>query len=153
MDGGCGTHGARRTRKGHADLHAASAEDADARAEDAAAATPPAAAEAWAALRDCSLVVGLHPDSATESIVDFALATGKPFAVVPCCVCAVDFPGRNVTSFDGLVRHLVAKAPERIRVCTLDGFAGRNLCVYAHGAGEAGRAAADAAATCSECVS
>ena len=31
-------------------------------------------------------VVGLHPDEATEAIVDCALAHGKPFAVVPCCV-------------------------------------------------------------------
>jgi hypothetical protein len=33
-------------------------------------------------LRDCSVVIGLHPDQATEHIVNFALANGKPFAVV-----------------------------------------------------------------------
>ena len=37
-----------------------------------------------AALRDCSAVVGLHSDHATEWIVDFALERGIPFAVVPC---------------------------------------------------------------------
>ena len=37
-------------------------------------------------LQSCSLVLGLHPDQATDSIVDFALQFGKPFAVVPCCV-------------------------------------------------------------------
>ena len=31
-------------------------------------------------------LVGLHPDEATEAIVDCALANRKPFAVVPCCV-------------------------------------------------------------------
>ena len=31
-------------------------------------------------------VIGLHPDEATEAIVDCALAHNKPFAVVPCCV-------------------------------------------------------------------
>lgn len=33
-------------------------------------------------------VVGMHPDQATDAIVDFALACSKPFAVVPCCVFA-----------------------------------------------------------------
>ena len=37
-------------------------------------------------LQTCSLVLGLHPDQATDSIVDFAMHFGKPFAVVPCCV-------------------------------------------------------------------
>ena len=37
-------------------------------------------------LQACSLVIGLHPDQATDSIVDFAMQFGKPFAVVPCCV-------------------------------------------------------------------
>jgi hypothetical protein len=37
-------------------------------------------------LEDCSIVVGLHPDQATEPIVDFALENNKSFAVVPCCV-------------------------------------------------------------------
>jgi len=37
-------------------------------------------------LQSCSLVLGLHPDQATDSIVDFALQFNKPFAVVPCCV-------------------------------------------------------------------
>lgn len=42
--------------------------------------------EAADCLQDCSLVVGLHPDQATDSIVDFALQHSKSFAVVPCCV-------------------------------------------------------------------
>jgi hypothetical protein len=44
-----------------------------------------------AAKARCDLVVGMHPDQATEPIVDFALKAGKPFAVVPCCV----FPREN----------------------------------------------------------
>jgi hypothetical protein len=39
-------------------------------------------------MADCSAVVGLHPDQATEAIVDFAVKQRKPFAVVPCCVFA-----------------------------------------------------------------
>ena len=37
-------------------------------------------------LRNASLVVGLHPDQATNAILDFALETNKPFVLVPCCV-------------------------------------------------------------------
>ena len=33
-----------------------------------------------------SLIVGLHPDEATEHIIDCCLAKGIPFAVAPCCV-------------------------------------------------------------------
>jgi hypothetical protein len=42
------------------------------------------------------LVVGFHPDQATEPIVDFALSQGVPFAVVPCCVFGRDFPHRRL---------------------------------------------------------
>ena len=97
--------------------------------------TVPAALEACRILRECSVAVGMHPDSATESIVDYALAMGKPFAVVPCCVCAVDFPlrvdarRRPVHSHAAFVAYLQAKDPQRIRVATLP-FGGKNLVVY-----------------------
>eukprot|EP00571_Detonula_confervacea_P000313 CAMPEP_0172331174 /NCGR_PEP_ID=MMETSP1058-20130122/61790_1 /TAXON_ID=83371 /ORGANISM="Detonula confervacea, Strain CCMP 353" /LENGTH=350 /DNA_ID=CAMNT_0013048429 /DNA_START=524 /DNA_END=1573 /DNA_ORIENTATION=- len=39
-----------------------------------------------AAVRDASIVVGLHADGATDAIVDAALLYRKPFVVVPCCV-------------------------------------------------------------------
>jgi hypothetical protein len=44
--------------------------------------------ELW---ESCSMVVGMHPDEATEPIVDACLKSGKAFAVVPCCV----FPEMN----------------------------------------------------------
>jgi hypothetical protein len=44
------------------------------------------AGEALACLRGAGLVVGFHPDSATEPAVDLALELQVPFAVVPCCV-------------------------------------------------------------------
>ena len=50
----------------------------------------------WHAFADCSVVVGMHPDQATEAIVDFAAKFGKPFAVVPCCVFPQLFPHRTV---------------------------------------------------------
>lgn len=33
-----------------------------------------------------------HPSPAPEFVVDLAIAHGKPFAVVPCCVYPADFP-------------------------------------------------------------
>jgi hypothetical protein len=88
------------------------------------------------ALRFCSAVVGLHPDQAAEPLVDFALQWKKPFAVVPCCTYAKDFPGRRlrsgkeVKSYEDLLAYLVEKDPEHIRVVTLP-FGGKNQCVYA----------------------
>jgi len=34
----------------------------------------------------CSIIVGLHPDEATEAVIDTSLRLGKLFAVMPCCV-------------------------------------------------------------------
>ena len=47
---------------------------------------------------EASVIVGLHPDEATEYIVDLALCHCKPFAVVPCCVFPSLFPGRVVAT-------------------------------------------------------
>ncbi|KAG0300999.1 hypothetical protein BGZ98_008708 [Dissophora globulifera] len=43
-----------------------------------------------------SIVIGLHPDQATEPIVRAALEAGKPFAVIPCCVFGRDNPHRRL---------------------------------------------------------
>jgi hypothetical protein len=94
----------------------------------------PLALEAWHVLRNCSAVVGMHPDAATESILDFALATNKPFAIVPCCVFATDYPwrmldGKTVTTTEEFIRYLVRKDPLRIAVADLP-FQGKNVVVY-----------------------
>ncbi|RUP51180.1 hypothetical protein BC936DRAFT_149501 [Jimgerdemannia flammicorona] len=52
-------------------------------ADDPAFPLDPPLAEA---LRTCSILIGLHPDAATDSIVDHALANEKSFAIIPCCV-------------------------------------------------------------------
>ena len=103
------------------------------------------AVAAWEMLRDCSAVVGMHPDGATESIVDFALATGKPFAVVPCCVFPQSFQGRSdpetggsVTTHSQFVRYLRAKDPARIGMATLP-FSGKNVVLYSTGGGDDSR--------------
>jgi hypothetical protein len=49
-------------------------------------------------LRSCSLLCGMHPDQATEAIVDVALRLQKPFAIVPCCVFPSLFPGKSSSS-------------------------------------------------------
>ena len=41
------------------------------------------------------LILGLHPDEATEVIVDVALRLKVAFAVVPCCVFANKFKGQR----------------------------------------------------------
>ena len=52
------------------------------------------ASEARAVLAEASLLVGFHPDQATEACVDFAVRRGVSFAVCPCCVFPSLFPDR-----------------------------------------------------------
>ena len=92
----------------------------------------PAAPSSW----------GLHPDGATEAIVDCALQLRKPFAIVPCCVFPDHFrdrrlkggeegaatTGRRVRSYDEFIEYLQAKDP-RIRLDRLP-FQGRNIVLY-----------------------
>ena len=96
-------------------------------------------------LSECSIVLGMHPDQATDAIVDFALERGKPFAVVPCCTYSKEFPKRRrppspanpnggglVTTHKHLVEYLLAKAPGLCRTATLP-FGGMNTVVYSLG--------------------
>ena len=59
----------------------------------------------------------LQPDQALDAIVDAALALGKPFAVVPCCVFSREFPNRRlsgeraVTTRDDLIEYIQEKDP------------------------------------------
>ena len=43
-----------------------------------------------------TLVVGFHPDQATEPCVDLALANRVPFVVCPCCTFPAHFPDRRL---------------------------------------------------------
>ena len=52
-----------------------------------------------AAIEQCTMLIGMHADSATECIVDVALKYQKPFVVVPCCVFPNLFPQRLVATF------------------------------------------------------
>ena len=63
-------------------------------------------------LQNASALVALHPDEATDAIVDLAVALKKPFAIIPCCVYSRFFPHRlkprnfanTIDSEDRLVR-------------------------------------------------
>eukprot|EP00571_Detonula_confervacea_P007240 CAMPEP_0172329958 /NCGR_PEP_ID=MMETSP1058-20130122/61151_1 /TAXON_ID=83371 /ORGANISM="Detonula confervacea, Strain CCMP 353" /LENGTH=319 /DNA_ID=CAMNT_0013047153 /DNA_START=188 /DNA_END=1147 /DNA_ORIENTATION=+ len=60
------------------------------------------------------LIVGFHPDQATESTIDLALLLKIPFCVVPCCVFPSEFPTRNlngkrVRTHGELLEYLCAK--------------------------------------------
>ena len=76
----------------------------------------------------------MHPDQATEPLVDVALKLGLPFAVVPCCVFAADNPGRRLrdgrepNTYELFLDYLQEK-DEGIRRGKL-GFRGRDTVLY-----------------------
>jgi hypothetical protein len=86
-------------------------------------------------MSNCSVVVGMHPDQATEAIVDFALKENKPFAIVPCCVFPKLFNerklknGKNVVKFEDFIEYLLEKDPNKVKKTILN-FSGRNICLY-----------------------
>lgn len=86
---------------------------------------------------DCSIVVGLHPDQATEPILDLSVQQQLPFAVMPCCVFPRLFAHRRlqqangvsvpVVTYEQLVGYLVQRGDAQQTV--LD-FEGANILVY-----------------------
>lgn len=86
------------------------------------------ASHAFRVLKSTQLVLGFHPDEATEPCIDLALWLQVPFAVSPCCVFAKAFPPRGagckkgrrrVTSYGDFVAYLRRKHP-RMRMAQLD---------------------------------
>ncbi|CAH0515927.1 unnamed protein product [Peronospora belbahrii] len=67
-------------------------------------------------VEQASLLLGMHPDEATECIIDVAMKFNKPFAVVPCCVFGHKFPGRRFA--DGSKVLSIPSVDWRIR-CTI----------------------------------
>ncbi|RUS22166.1 hypothetical protein BC937DRAFT_90121 [Endogone sp. FLAS-F59071] len=90
-------------------------------------------------LQTCSVLIGMHPDQATEPIVDVALRLDKPFAVVPCCVFGHENrhrrlkDGGKVVTTEEFVKFLVEKK-EGVKTEWL-GFEGSNSVVYIGGRG------------------
>ncbi|KAH0484234.1 MAG: uncharacterized protein KVP18_003472 [Porospora cf. gigantea A] len=58
--------------------------------------------------------VGLHPDQATNPIIEVANALRKPFVIVPCCVFAREFPDRRLCG-------------DRDDLCAVDGCSNTGL--------------------------
>jgi len=79
----------------------------------------------WEILNNVTLVIGFHPDEATDVCIDFAIRRRVPFVVCPCCLFSSLFPHRRVrdgkgidrpvTNYEEYVRYLREKHP-RIRV-------------------------------------
>ncbi|KAL7482289.1 hypothetical protein ACHAW6_007954 [Cyclotella cf. meneghiniana] len=75
------------------------------------------------ALRSLDLIVGFHPDQATEAAIDLAILLRIPFAVVPCCVFPSEFSnrifnGNVVKSYDDFLKYLLKKH-DKIRTSRL----------------------------------
>eukprot|EP01118_Nematostelium_gracile_P016129 TRINITY_DN6611_c0_g1_i1.p1 TRINITY_DN6611_c0_g1~~TRINITY_DN6611_c0_g1_i1.p1 ORF type:complete len:341 (-),score=75.38 TRINITY_DN6611_c0_g1_i1:42-1064(-) len=85
-------------------------------------------------VENSSILIGMHPDQATEAIMDAALQFKKPFAIVPCCVFNRLFPerrskdGKQVVLYSEFVQYLQDKE-EGINVDFLV-FRGRNKVIY-----------------------
>eukprot|EP00892_Ulva_mutabilis_P010120 jgi/Ulvmu1/7480/UM037_0023.1 len=88
-------------------------------------------------VQDCSLLVGLHPDQATEPILQHAMRLQKPFCIVPCCVFPGQHPDRKIRLPDGSLAPVLthedlvvylrqAGEAETARLP----FMGRNVVVY-----------------------
>ena len=84
-------------------------------------------------LKNCTAIAALHPDEATETIVDTAVANRIPFCVVPCCVFCRLYPhrqhkGKLVSTYDDLLDYLQAKDPSIQR--TALPFYGKNIVLW-----------------------
>ena len=87
-------------------------------------------------LRNCRAIAALHPDEATDAIVDTAVQRRIPFVIVPCCVFYRLFPHRKmpndpqrpVSTYEDLIDYLQAKDPSIQR--TLLPFEGANTLLW-----------------------
>ena len=84
-------------------------------------------------VRGAPVLCGMHPDEATEALVDAAVRYRRPFAVVPCCVFPADGVART---FEAWTVHLRAKSPA-IRSAFLP-FSGRNQVLFVEDAAKYG---------------
>ena len=86
--------------------------------------------------QNCSLIIGMHPDEATDSIVQYAVFYNKPFAIIPCCVYAELFPNRQicgqpVLTYESLLDYIQYQVAHNVHRTSLP-FQGRNLVLFRH---------------------
>lgn len=78
---------------------------------------------------DFDLIVGMHPDEATDVLMDYAITHRLPYAVVPCCERPVAW------RWDGgdWIRHLARQSERRGRLPEFQGLpmTGRNVMLCA----------------------
>jgi hypothetical protein len=90
-------------------------------------------------IKEAQVLVGMHPDEATDAILNVALKYNKPFAIVPCCVFSHQFPHRRiqidqeqqqkpVVSYEDFIVYLKAKH-SKIKSTYLP-IDGKNLVLY-----------------------
>ena len=84
-------------------------------------------------LRDCVAVVGMHPDEATDAIIQLAMRYDKPWMICPCCVFPRTFKrilpdGQAVKTYDELCKY-IRNISTNVQEATLD-FEGRNKVFY-----------------------
>ena len=83
---------------------------------------------------DVRLVIGMHPDEATEPLVTNALDNKIPFAVIPCCVFSQMFPlrklkdGSEPVSYEAFCDYLMEKSD--VINSSLLPFLGRNRVIF-----------------------
>jgi hypothetical protein len=81
-----------------------------------------------------SVLIGVHPDEATEAIIDAAIYFRIPFAIVPCCLHSSAYPsrktvdGRIVNSYELFIEYLMSK--HRLISRVVLPFIGRNICLF-----------------------
>jgi hypothetical protein len=85
-------------------------------------------------LASATLIFGMHPDEATEPIVDMALKHNIPFAVVPCCVFPTKFirflkNGDQVILYVDFIKYLLEKIGSEAKVHFLN-IEGKNKVLY-----------------------
>ena len=75
------------------------------------------ATEALGMILNADLIVGFHPDQATDSCFELSNELQIPVCVVPCCVFPKLFPNRRlrnglfVRKYDGLIPYFMEKYP------------------------------------------
>ncbi len=75
----------------------------------------------------------MHPDEATDAIIDLAMQHNKPWVICPCCVFPETFDrrlsnGRHVQKYDELCEY-IKSISDGVREVNLD-FEGRNEVHY-----------------------
>lgn len=94
--------------------------------------------EALDLLLSCRLVIGFHPDQATDYCIELADELGIPFTLVPCCVFPAQFPhrrlkdGTKVRDYQGLLCYLRSKAPKAFSIDLhfQETITARNIALY-----------------------